>query len=99
MAQLVKRLTSAQVMISQSVSSSPESGSGLTAQSLQPASDSVSHSLSASSPLMLSLSLSKINKHKKNFLKRKRPSKNYGIILKHLLYAELESLDIRETMG
>ena len=41
----VKRLTSAQVMISRSVSSSPTSGSVLTAQSLEPVSDSVSPSL------------------------------------------------------
>ena len=57
-AQLVKRPTSAQVMISQFVSSSPASGSGLTAQSLEPASHSVSPSLSAPSLLMLCLSLS-----------------------------------------
>ena len=46
MAQLVESPTSAQVMISRSVSSSPTSGSVLTAQSLDPASDSVSPSLS-----------------------------------------------------
>ena len=44
-AQLVKRPTSAQVTISQSVGSSPTSGSVLTAQSLEPVSDSVSPSL------------------------------------------------------
>ena len=44
-AQSVKRLTSAQVMISWSVSLSPASGSVLTAQSLEPVSDSVSPSL------------------------------------------------------
>ena len=44
-ARSVKRLTSAQVMISQSVSLSPESGSVLTAQNLEPVSDSVSPSL------------------------------------------------------
>ena len=44
-AQSVKRPTSAQVMISWSVSSSPASGSVLTAQSLEPISDSVSPSL------------------------------------------------------
>ena len=43
-AQSVKCLTSAQVMISQSVSSSLALGSVLTAQSLEPASDSVSPS-------------------------------------------------------
>ena len=57
-AQSVERPTSAQVTISQSVSSSPVSGSGLMAQSLEPASDSVSPSLSAPPPLMLTLSLS-----------------------------------------
>ena len=45
---MVKRLTSAQVMISWFVSSSPTSGSVLTAGSLEPASDSVSPSLSVS---------------------------------------------------
>ena len=57
-AQSVKRLTSAQVTISRSVSSSPASGSGLTAQSLEPVSDSVSPSLSDPPPFMLCLSLS-----------------------------------------
>ena len=58
-AQSVKRLTSAQVMISQFMSFSPASGSVLTAWSLEPA--SVSPSLSA--PPLLALCLSKINKH------------------------------------
>ena len=57
-AQSVKRPTSAQVMISPSVSSSPASGSGLMAQSLEPVSDSVSPSVSAPPPFMLCLSLS-----------------------------------------
>ena len=55
-AQSVKRPTSAQVMISQLVGSSPAWGSELTAQSLEPASHSVSPSLSA--PLLLALGLS-----------------------------------------
>ena len=63
MAQLVKHLTSVQVMISQFVSLSPVLGSVLTAQSLEPASDSVSPSLSAPPPLMLSLSLKNKIKH------------------------------------
>ena len=65
MAPSVERLTSAQAMISQLVGSSPRSGSVLTAQSLDPASDSMSPSLSAPPLLVLSLSLSlsKINKH------------------------------------
>ena len=57
-AQSVNHLTSAQVMISQFVSSSPTSGSVLTAQSLEPALDSASPSLSAPPPFMLCLSLS-----------------------------------------
>ena len=64
MAQSVKRPTSVQVMISWSVSLSPASGSVLAAQGLEPASDSVSPSLSDPPPFM-SLSVSKINKHKK----------------------------------
>ena len=54
----VKRPTLAQVMISQFVSSIPALGSVLPAQSLEPASDSVSPSLSAPHRLALSLSLS-----------------------------------------
>ena len=57
MAQSVERLTSAQVMISWFVTSSPASGSVPTAQSLESASDSVSPSPSAPPPLMLCLSL------------------------------------------
>ena len=60
-AQSVKRPTSAQVRISWFVSSSPASGSVLTAQSLEPALDSVSHSLSAPFPLSLSLSQKQIS--------------------------------------
>ena len=63
MAQSVKRPTLAQVMISGFMSSSPTLGSVLTAQNLEPASDSVSPSLYA--PPLLTLysfvSLSKIN--------------------------------------
>ena len=54
MALSVKWLTSAQVMISQFVGLSPALGLMLTAQSLEPASDSVSPSLSA--PPLLTLS-------------------------------------------
>ena len=57
-AQSVERPTSAQVMISHSVSSSPASGSGLTAQSLESASDSVSPSLSSPNTLAFCLCLS-----------------------------------------
>ena len=62
MAQSVKRLTLAQVMISRFVSLGPASGSVLTARGLEPALDSVSLSLSFSAPplLILCLSLSKI---------------------------------------
>ena len=58
-AESVKRPTSAQVMISQLVSLSPALGSVPTAGSLEPALDSVSHSLSALPPLVLCLSVSK----------------------------------------
>ena len=55
-AQSVEHPTSAQVMISQSVSLSPPWGSVLTAWSLEPASDSVSLFLSL--PLLCPLSVS-----------------------------------------
>ena len=57
-AQSVERPTSAQVMISGSVSLSPALSSVLTAQSLEPVSDSVSPSLSGPPPFMLCPSLS-----------------------------------------
>ena len=57
-ARLVRRPTSAQVMISQLVGSGPMSGSVLTAQSLEPVSDSVSPPLSVPSQLVFSLSVS-----------------------------------------
>ena len=57
-AQSVKHPTSAQVMISRSMSSSPASGSVPTARSLEPASDSVSPSLSVPPLLALCLCLS-----------------------------------------
>ena len=56
--QLVKHLTLAQVMIPQFLGLSPVLGSVLTAQSLEPASDSVSPSLSAPPQLVPSLSFS-----------------------------------------
>ena len=62
MAQSLERLTWAQVMISWSMSSRPVSGSVLTAQSLESASDSVSPSLFAPPPLALCLSLPLKNK-------------------------------------
>ena len=65
MAQLVRTLTLAQVMISRLVGLSPAMGSVLTAQSLEPASDSVSPSVSA--PLLLTLGLSLKNKHYKKY--------------------------------
>ena len=62
MAQSVKCLTWAQVMISQSVGSGPASRSVPTARGLEPASDSVSPPLSDPSLFMLRLSLSLKNK-------------------------------------
>ena len=58
MAQLVERLTSAQVVISQFMSSSPATGSVLLAQSLEPALDPVSPSLCPTPACALSLSAS-----------------------------------------
>ena len=69
MAQSVERPTSAQVMISRFVSSSPASGSVLTARSLEPASDSVSPSLSAPPLLLLCLSHS-LSQKEMNLLKQ-----------------------------
>ena len=56
MAQSVERPTSAQIMVLQFESSSPVSGFVLTAQSLEPASDSVSPSLCPFPAHALSLS-------------------------------------------
>ena len=79
MAQSVKCPTSARVMVSRFMSSSPTSGSVPPAQSLEPASDSVSPSLSAPPLLMLCVSLSlKINKHKIFFF---NAVSNYGHLL------------------
>ena len=58
MAQSVKHLTLAQVMISGFVGSSSTSASVLTAWCLKPASDSVSHSLCPSSTRAMCVSLS-----------------------------------------
>ena len=76
-AQSVKRLTSAQVTISRFVSSSPTSGSVLTAQRLEPALDSVSPSLSAPPPLVLCLSVSLKNKFKKMVIRQKPEYLNF----------------------
>ena len=70
MAQSVKHPTSVQVMISRFASLTPASGSVLTAQSLEPAMDSVSPSLFAPPLLVLGLS-QEMNKHKKKFLIKK----------------------------
>ena len=58
MAESDKHSTLAQVMILWSMSSSPASGSVLTAGSLEPVSDSVSPSLSDPPPFMLCLKVS-----------------------------------------
>ena len=82
-AQSVERPASAQVTISRLVSSSPASGSGLTARSLEPASDSGSPSLSA---LSCSRYLSKINeinikKQKKNCTRTQHYKRKFRHIL------------------
>ena len=66
---MVRRPTSAQVMISRFVGWSPASGSVLTAWSLEPVPDSVSLSLCPAPAHTLSLSLSKIKNTKKKFKK------------------------------
>ena len=71
MAQSVEPPTSAQVTISRSMSSRPASGSGLMVRNLEPASDSVSPSLSDPSR---SFSVSKINL--KKIKKKKENEKN-----------------------
>ena len=68
-AQSVKRPASAQVMISRFVSSGPALGSLLTAQSLEPASGSVSPSLCAPPLLTLCLSVFLKNAYKKTLKK------------------------------
>ena len=83
-AQSVKRPTLAQVMISQSVSSSPGLGSVLTAQSLEPASHSVSPSLSASPLLMLCLSVSKIKTLKK--IKKRSHGNSYDLFHNQIIF-------------
>ena len=65
-----KHPISAQVMISQFVSSSPSSGSALTAQGLESASDSVCVSLCPSPACVLALSLSLSLKNKNKHLKK-----------------------------
>ena len=69
MAQSVKHLSSAQITISQFMGLSPAMGSVLTAQSLEPALDSVSPSLSAPPLLMIARSLSLSPKQINFFLK------------------------------
>ena len=94
-------------MISQFVSLSPTSGSVLTAQSPEPASDSVSPSLSAPALLTLCLSLSlskKKNKHEKIIRtnnKRQSPVKNEGGI--HVIHTSgnrqrTNALECKELM-
>uniref|UniRef100_A0ABI7WJF9 Nuclear receptor subfamily 2 group F member 2 n=1 Tax=Felis catus TaxID=9685 RepID=A0ABI7WJF9_FELCA len=77
-AQSVKHLTSARVMMSQFVGSSPVSGSVLTARSLEAAWDSVSPSLSA--PPLLARAHSLSLKSKYTFLKIKKKRKDIFLI-------------------
>ena len=82
MAQSVKRPTLAQVTISQLVISSSAWGSGLTAQSLEPALDSVSPSVSAPPLLVLCLSFSPKTKYTlKNNNKIKSCWSSFGVQL------------------
>ena len=81
-AQLVKCLTSAQVMISRFMSLSPTSGSVLTARSLEPASDSVSLSLSLPLPCLHSVSLP-LSKIIKNIFKKLKERCDELLFLSH----------------
>ena len=76
MAQLVKCLTLAQVMILQF--SSLALGSVLTAQNLEPASDSVSSSLSAPAMLTLCLFLCLSQKQIKTLKEKEREKKTHS---------------------
>ena len=76
-AQSVERPTSTRVMISQLMSSSRASGSVLTSQSLEPASDAVSPSLSLPLPCSCSVSLS-VSKIKILFFLIKKRKKENG---------------------
>ena len=87
-AQSVKCPALAQVMISRSVSSSPTSSPVLPAQSLEPASDSVSPSLSAR---VLSLSLSQ----KITNIKRIFKNNNIKDILKTDMAPTKDRLEVR----
>ena len=71
-AQSVERPTSAQVMISRFVGSSPAWGSVLTARNLEPASDSASPSLSLPLPHSCSVCLSLSPKQTLKKYKKKR---------------------------
>ena len=74
MAQSIERPTSAQVMISWFMGLSPTLGSTLTAQSLEPASDSVPPSLSLPLPHWPSVSASQKQTLKKNFFFKENTS-------------------------
>ena len=95
-AQSIKHLTSAQVMISRFVSSSPMSGSVLTDQSLEPASDFVSPPLSAHPMFMLCLSLSLNNE--KMLKKRNKKQKKTGPREMSTAYISLEELLLQNLM-
>ena len=85
MARLIKHPASTQVMILWLMSSSPASGSVLTARSLEPASDSVSPSLSAPPPFTLCLSLKNKYTLKKFFFRRQILTGHVGLSPKVLL--------------
>ena len=89
MAQSVERPTLAQVMISQDVSSSPASGSVLTAQSLEAALDSVSLSLFDPPPFMLCLSLCLKNNKIKHLKKSEK-----SVFTVYMFYHSLSTYEL-----
>ena len=100
MTQSVRLPTSVQVIMSRFMSSSLITGSVLTAQTLEPALDSVSPSLSALPPLplclSLSLSLSKINKHLRKNTNKMPPNESYFVtfVFVCLLWVLFSSISI-----
>ena len=93
MAQSVKHLALAQVMISGFLSSSPDSGSVLTPQSLEPASDSVSPSFSALPQLPLCLCLC-LSLSFRNKLKKKKHTKKQVFVLSLFQRLDIQSRGI-----
>ena len=95
-AQSVKWPTSAQVMISRFMGSSPASGSVLMARSLEPASDPGSPSLSALPPLVLSLKTKMLKNTKMQ--ERYKKLHHTGYVDGSLLPPDLQQVDSKNRL-